>query len=251
MPFITSPTAIIFKDIKGEEKEFLIDASISINTSIKAKVTSYPVEDRKFISDHVQPEPLMLSIDGIISQSPSSFFLSIVNAAAGFITGQVSSLTGLSSAFASAAIASGIAAAATQGNTDIDTDASFVKLLLDRGVVDNEFPKKAMLGLVKMFNEGTPFKVRTFFSDVIYTNMVGVSITFPQDAKVGDSLRFKLECVKVTIVTTNIDIGGKGELDASDPTGSSAAPNKDKGAISGKAASVAPANQGFISGLFN
>jgi hypothetical protein len=247
---MSSPTAIIVKDINGEEKEFLIDASISINTSIKAKVTSYPVEDGNFISDHVQPEPLMLSIDGIISQSPSSFFLSVVNATAGFIAGQASSLTGLSSAFASAAVASGLAAAATQGNTDLDTGASFVKLLLDRGVADNEFPKKAMLGLVRMFNDGSPFKVRTFFSDVIYTNMVATSITFPQDAKIGDSLKFKLTCVKVNIVTSKVDIGGKGELEASDPAGSSATPNKDKGGIDGSAAKIAPSGESFLNSLF-
>jgi hypothetical protein len=233
--FSEDPTAIIFKDADGKEKTFLIDASLSLNTSLKAKVTSYPVEGRGFISDHVQPEPLRLRIDGLISQSPDSTFLAVVNAALGFIKGQVSSLTGLSSTFATAAIASGLAAAASQGNQDIDGEATYTDLLLQRQLIDNDFPKNAMQGLVALFKAGNPFRVRTFFSSVLYTDMVATSLSFPQDAKMGDSLRFTMECVKVNIVAAKVSTFlGVTEMKAADPANSSATETTENGNLTGK-----------------
>lgn len=252
MGLISSPTAIIFKDLNGKPKEWLIDASLQINTSLKASVTSYPVEDKAFISDHVQPEPLTIRIDGLISQSPSSFFLSIVNAGIGFVTSTagLQFKNGLSQTFATAALAAGVAGLATQGNQALDKKASFIKLLSERGVVDNEYPKKAMLGLTYMFNDGTPFKIRTFFSDVLYENMVATSLSFSQDAKVGDSLKFSMECVKIQTIASKIDIV-QGELKMSDPAGSSGTPNEDKGAKNGKKVSDEEAKSSAAFSFFN
>lgn len=249
MGFTSKPTAIILKDINGKNKEFLIDASISINTSLRAKVTSYPVEDKGFISDHVQPEPLRIKIDGIISQSPESMFLSIVNAALGHIASQVSSLRGLSSTFATAALSAGVAGLATQGNQALDKKASYVKLLSNRGTVDNEYPKRAMQGLIAMFNDGVPFKIRTYFSNVLYDNMVATSLTFPQNARTGDSLRFSMECVKIQTVEKKFEIV-KGELKMSDPAGSSAALNKDQGSLVGKKGDVSASKNSGLDALF-
>jgi hypothetical protein len=247
--FTNDPTAIIFKDADGEEKTFLLDATISITTSLKAQVTSYPVEDKNFISDHVQPEPLSLRISGLISQSPNKAFLSLANALAGFTLSQVSSLQGLSSTFATAAVAAGIAGAASQGGQSLSKEANLAKLLTERKLVDNDFPKRAMLGLVKLFDQATPFRVRTFFSDVIYNNMVATSLTFPQDAKTGDSLRFSMQCVKVNTARTISTVANKGELQASDPAGSSAAPAKDQGTLDGKTPNINEAEESFLSSI--
>ena len=224
------PTVITFIDpLTEEEESFPLDVSMKINTSLKAKVTSFPVEGSTAnVTDHVQATPLRLSLTGMISQSPTQLLLT---AASSILQKQLSvsgQFSGLSKTFATAALAAGVSRAASLGGSASNKDASFAKLLTVRGETDPEFPKKAMQGMIKMFKQGVPFTLRTFFQEEIYINMVMDSLTFPQDSTSGDSLMFTMSCTKIEVVRSSI---APSELRASDPAGSSAAENDEKGDV--------------------
>lgn len=80
-----------------------------------------------------------------------------------------------------------------------------------------------------MFYSGEVFTIRTFFSDIIYQNMVATSLSFNQDANTGDSLSFTLTAKKINLVKplnpTPVEIRMK------DPAGTSAAEESDKGPV--------------------
>lgn len=248
-----SPTAIILKDSNGNDKEFLLDATIRITTSLSAKATSYPVEGGGTISDHVQPEPLRLELTGVLSESPSGFLLDLATSVVRRNATTLLTNKGLSGTFTSLALAAGLAAVKEGlGSSDPEEPADYVKLLTDRSQFDSDYPKKAMQGMISMFNDGKPFNIRTYFSDVVYRNMVATSLTFPQDSAVGDSLKFSMSCVKITVANSEVDKTlGVSELKASDPAGSSNAPEKDLGALDGKVKEIAPADESLISSFRN
>ena len=240
------PTVMSFVDpITKDPKEFPLDVSMKIDTSIKAKVTSFPVEGSiGNVTDHVQPSPLRLSLNGMISQSPTQLLLT---AASSILQKQLADrgkFTGLTKTFTTAALAAGVSRAASLGGSGSST--SFAQLLTVRGESDPEFPKKAMQGLIEMFKQGTPFTLRTYFQEEIYLNMVMDSISFPQNATSGDSLMFMMSCTKVEIVKS---VTSKNELSAADPAGSSAAENSDDGGIVGKAREILASEQSIFSSL--
>lgn len=227
------PTIIKFIDpLTKDTAEFPIDVTMKIDTSIKAKVTSFPVEGSVAnVSDHVQPTPLRLSLTGMISTSPTSLLLTVASSLAQKQLESAGKFSGLSKTFASAALAAGVSAAASLGGSASNTDATFAKLLTIRGEVDPDFPKKAMQGMIKMFRQGIPFTLRTYFAEEIYINMVMDSLSFPQSPKIGDSLMFSMSCTKIEIVKSSVSTT---ELQAADPANSSAADNEDNGGLTGK-----------------
>lgn len=227
---LSVPTiTMIFEDpITGMDKEFAIDCVPSLTTSMAAAVTSYPVEGKGTISDHVQPQPLSLSIQGFITQSPSSTVLAAAKAIISHNVDEKHRGIGLTATFAAAAMAA--SAMANKMGTGSDTD--FLPWLTERQPIHPDFPKNAMFGLVKMFEKGVPFRIRSFFSDSIYDNMVATSLSFPQTAKDGDSLKFSMVCQKVYFIE-EFDTGVT-ENRIKDPANASAVGEKAKGKVKTK-----------------
>ena len=188
--------------IPGTKISFTLDATTILKTDMKAKATQFPVDGGRNISDHVQPDPLTLTVKGIISESPDNFLLTLANS---LIQGQLTTagLTGSAATFAAAALSAAVSAAASLGGvTGTGLDASYALLLNDvnRSIFSSEYPKTAMKGMESMFRQGVPFTFRTYFSDDLYQNMVMTSLSFTQDAKHGDSLVFDMTCQKVEVV---------------------------------------------------
>ena len=50
--------------------DFLIDCSISENHTFDSDVTDYPVESGSNISDNIRPLPLVVEIEGVVSNTP-------------------------------------------------------------------------------------------------------------------------------------------------------------------------------------
>jgi len=229
------PSIISFDDPIHGKGEFAIDVTTSIATNLSAAVTKFPIEGRENITDHVQPAPLTLSLKCMISESPSAGALTLASTLASSIIGSAIP-NKLSSGFARALTGAAVTAIASQigkGSDDNDNDAGFKDLLTTRSIADTEYPKKAMLGLARMFQAGTLFTLRTFFNSGLYTNMVMTSLSFSQTSKEGDSLSFSMTCEKVKTVkafsfATNL------ELKASDPAGGSLAKVKDKDKVTPK-----------------
>lgn len=225
-------TVLIFTDpVSGDITEVPLDCSLNIGTSMSGSLTSFPVEERSNINDHFQPNPLTLSITGFISESPSQKLLTLATSLATGALLSTGQFQGLSAAFATALLAS-LASSATKSKSEFDETATFKKLLASRSETDPEYPKRAMLGLEKLFRSGEPFDVRTYFSDQIYKNMVVTSLSFTQDANSGDSLNFSITASKLTTVQSFTPI--ETEISMADPAGTSAAESTDKGKVTPK-----------------
>lgn len=226
--FKTSPVEIVFRKAltSGETKIFALDVVKAIKTNLSASITKFPIEGGGNISDHVQLEPLTISLEGLISESPSSQFLTIASSIAGFAAQTSGQFEGLSSTFASAA-----ASAAVSGVAGLfggaGKDASYIPLLTDRKAVDPDFPKKAMKGMIQMFEAGEPFDIRTYFTDDIYRNMVMKKLSFDQDASKGNSLPFTMSCERVVLIEAFSVTPA--EFRMADPAGSSAAETANQG----------------------
>ncbi|TDI74597.1 MAG: hypothetical protein E2O82_03700 [Betaproteobacteria bacterium] len=167
-------------------------------TSLTGKTTEFPVEDGTKISDHFQANPMTAEIKGFVSESPSQAVLTIASNIASTVVG--GRFKGLSSTYAAAATSAAAAYAASSGGEGKYQSAKFNELLSKRGTNDQEFPKRAMLGLAKLHAAGVPFRIRSFFGTDMYDNMVIESIRFPQVAKIGDSLEFTMQVKQIKTV---------------------------------------------------
>lgn len=225
--FQNRETQLVFGDPTDTKKQTIIpiDCSLSISTSMSAQVTNFPIEEGS-ITDHIQQAPLMVTIEGFISESPSQKLLTLANAAVTQSLLSTGRFSGLSASFAAAATAT-LTSYALSNSQKFDKAATFKQLLSQRSEVDPEYPKRAMLGLERMFYSGELFTIRTFFSDVIYTNMAAISLSFNQTAEIGDSLSFTLTAQKVNVVQRLDPIPV--EIKMADPAGSSAAEEVKKG----------------------
>lgn len=227
--FKNRATILSFSDpITGNITEFSIDASLTINTSMSATVTEFPVEGQKTVNDHIQPAPLTISISGVVSESPSQKLLTLATTLATQAVLSSRQYQGLSSAAASGYLAS-LASSGAARKSGFDKEASFAKLLSNRNEVDPDYPKRAMLGLQKLFDQGIIFNIRTFFSDVLYQNMAATGLSFTQDADTGDSLSFSMTAKKIRTVTAFTEVAN--EVKIADPANTSATKTENKGKL--------------------
>lgn len=228
--FKTNPVQIVFKTglSAGEEKIFALDVVKAIRTNLSASITKFPIEGGGNISDHVQLEPLTISLEGLISESPSNQFLTIASSIASFAAGTVGQFQGLSSTFASAAASAAVVGATGFFGAGADKKkAKYIPLLTDRKAVDPDFPKTAMKGIIQMFEAGESFTIRTFFTKDIYRNMVMKSLSFDQSSTTGNSLPFSMTCERVVLIE-KFSITPS-ETRMADPAGSSAAETAEQG----------------------
>lgn len=62
--------SILYPDSKARLGELVVDAFIKESHTLSAEITEHPVEDGSVMHDHIMQKPLVLSIDGIISNTP-------------------------------------------------------------------------------------------------------------------------------------------------------------------------------------
>ena len=102
----SNPVTIVFGDsLTGSGKEFALDVVTAIKTNMSASITKFPIEEGGNISDHVQRQPLSISLTGLISESPSARLLTVASSLAGFAASSSGQFQGLSSTFAAGAAA--------------------------------------------------------------------------------------------------------------------------------------------------
>jgi hypothetical protein len=229
-------TAFIFTDPVTEKKTTVtVDCTIKLATRMKAVITEYPVEKDKTnnSTDHIQPGPIYLEIEGFVSESPSQKLLGLATAAAKQAILSTGKFKGLSATFASAAVSS-LASAAVSRSEKFDTKADFRRLLSSRSEVDTEYPKRAALGYVELFKSGTVFDIRSYFSSTIYRNVAIESFSFTNTSRDGDSLTFNMVVKKINVVESLSQTPS--EIRMADPAGTSAAEEADLGKLSKEAA---------------
>ena len=249
---ITSPTIITVRDTNGKAISMVVDCSLSLNTDIQVQVPGFPVEVGYDITDNAIAKPLRFRLTGLISETELTPFTNVVTALLqNKLAAQVPPHLGLSDTFVQAAISSGIklAFAAVDGVvTEVagavfdaiggfDTPGDVEEALGKRGgPMDIEYPKRAMQALKIMAERAYPLKVETYFDETSYNNMLIQSISFTQDDRTPDALNFSMDCVQIRTVATEQTKAEVGSFFAkategtvSDPAGSSAAPEKQKG----------------------
>jgi hypothetical protein len=142
-----------------------LDATISASHSFRVEATQHPVERGAKITDHLRPEPEVVTIEGLITNTPIS--RTQQTRAVAVTGGTLSTTAGEPSVF-------GVPGYAQE---------AFAKLLAikDAG---------ALVTLV------TELKT--------YTDMAIVQLTVPRDATVGDALRFSATFQKIVIVDNKV-----------------------------------------------
>lgn len=178
LAFRTSPTSI---------DTLTLDAALSEKHETSIELTEHPVEEGADVADHVRKKPAVVTIEGLISNTPIGRAQTLrARYAAGAITD-----AGLAIVERTAIGSLGNAAIDTfEGNAPGYAEAAFAQL-------------EALAASGKLVTVTTKRKV--------YENMKLVSVSCTDDAKTGDALRFtatlrEVRLVKNKLVTIETDV---------------------------------------------
>ena len=147
----TGPTMIV---------DLAIDCTVTETHTATSSVTSHPVESGSDITDHIRPEPLQLSITGIVSDTPIG--------------------------------SKQINRAISAGGTSIQIRQ------LETPTSATGFGRSAWAKLDAIRVAAKPVKVVT--RDKTYESMALVSLSVPKEAKTGGALYFTAQFKQVRIV---------------------------------------------------
>jgi len=162
-----------------------LDASLSESHTRDSQVTRNPIEDGSTVSDHVMLNPIKLTIEGLISDSP----VSIIQSAVG---------TAVSSASQLANSAIGGLGGAVAGNSVGGALGSLAGLLTGTP----RDPKDAFNELENIWKKRRPIKIITALKK--YENMILTNLNVPRNAQIGKSLRFSATLEEIKIVKSSI-----------------------------------------------
>jgi hypothetical protein len=189
------PVRTRFQDQKGTADLMLLDVTITDTSTYESDITENPVEDGIDVNDHVRPKPVMLTIDGYVSDTPLTLGDEVSNlkttdflknleggfaSSAGAIVGN--QLGGKYASTVSAVAGGQLGAALTQSG-DLSNGAQIA-----RDTLESFQKNKIILTLVT--------KRR------VYTNMCVQSLTFPRDSSTGQGLKFTCRLKQLNIVTS-------------------------------------------------
>jgi hypothetical protein len=156
----------------GDISFLSLDAAITVIHTKDIQITEHPVEQGSDVTDNARPKPDGLQIEGFISGTP--FGANVPNGFAGNYTNQPGATTDSS------------------GNAYPSGQTGRAKQAFDL--------------LRQIASNGTVITVSTDIH--VYDNMLIESLSFPQDALTGDSLRFscKLKAVRIVASTTVVPV---------------------------------------------
>lgn len=143
----------------------VLDCSINETHALENEVTDHPVENGADITDHVRPKPDVITIEGLVSNTPMTHAQR---------TRMINQL-GITLSSAS--------------------DADYLI-----GVPG--YAEAAFAALRALRDNGTLFTVQT--SLYTYNNMVMVSLTVPRNKDIGDALRFTCQCKSIRLVSNQL-----------------------------------------------
>jgi hypothetical protein len=161
---------------------FTFDASISETHSRSAEATKNVIEDGSNITDHIKLNPIQLSIEALISDTPTSFIQSAIGVGGAFISNIAGNAAGRGLLGTAAATGVGLGIGGLAG--------------LLTNIPRN--PKDAWGYLDGIWKERLPFKMITALQE--YKDMVITSLSVPRNAGVGRSLRFSMTVEQIIIV---------------------------------------------------
>lgn len=146
-----------------------LDAAISIQHRGDVEVTMHPVESGSDISDHARPRPELVTIEGLISNTP-------INS-----TQQTRAVSFVGDGF----------------RVDFETTAAAEQAFGVPGYAEEGYAKlRDLKDKGELVTIVTPLRT--------YDNMLMTSLDIPQDAKTGDALHFTAEFQNVRIVENKV-----------------------------------------------
>lgn len=164
--------------LPGEFKgPFVLDITFDESIELDAEITSFPVEEGPDINDHIRIKPVVVNINGFVSESPLNLEASLQG-----LVGAAGGLVGnLKGGFASAvgSVAGGFLGSQLIGGGQDPAQAA-------RDALEDLFLKRTTVTLV------TKRKV--------YTDMVLVSLRFPRDGEAGQGLKVSMRFQKMNLV---------------------------------------------------
>lgn len=163
----------------------VVDCTTKIMPHYGARVTKHAVEGGGTISDHVELENLVLSVSGVVSDSPLSLSAVAVGLAQSALAGQIAGGANVSSPI------SQIIKSET---------ASIAALIAARAVEDEQFASKAREFLKQKYNDREPFTMVTNLEK--HESMVITSLDFPQNGPQGKSCFFDLTMEQIEVVNS-------------------------------------------------
>lgn len=218
------PIRASFETVVGSERVVVpLDASISEGHERQASVTQNAIEDGSNVADHVKLNPVRLTIEGLISDTP----VSLLQAGLGL---------GISSA-------SQLAAGAIGGvGGNIAAEAAAFGLGSLAGLLTGA-PRRASDGfkfMEQLWENRQPFTMVTALKR--YENMIMTQLSVPKSASIGKSLRFSMTLEQVRIVRSSLvaipafQVGGNASAQSQANLGKQG--TKDAGAESSSKASL-------------
>lgn len=184
-----------------------LDAAANITHNSTSQVSKNPIESGSDIVDNIRLDNRTLQIEGIISSTPITLLGSVIGAFQGTVAGFLNEFAGGFGALAGAVGAGKLASNLLSSGNSTAEDAcsksptgSLNGVIQSRDPLDVLFPEKAFRYLQQLRDRRVPFTVRTKLQ--CYPNMVITALTVPQDASIGDSLRFQITCEQINIVNT-------------------------------------------------
>ncbi len=151
-----------------------IDAVISEKHRFDNLVTEHPLEDGSPVTDHIVNQPVVLDMEGRITDTPLSILASVGSGATGLIA------------------------------SDLSVDGQQIDpavIAAGTGVLGATLPGRAKLAyqeLVALFVSRETFTVLSGINE--YLNMAFESLEFPRNAQDGRSLRFRATMRELIIV---------------------------------------------------
>lgn len=201
---------------EGEQTYFIrIDATVGETHTYANTVTDHPIEGGSPITDHVRPDPVRLTIQGVISNAPQ--FLPSDNVDGAQLTNRtievhtpgIRRITPIPSLGLGGQIVQrsfGIGKGPPQGPTgavlarfqaDYQNAAKVLTFSAEFNRVRNVFEE-----LVTLWALGTSIRVETELRD--YADMVIESLTVPRDPGTGDSLQFELSLKQIKVANSQL-----------------------------------------------
>lgn len=164
---------LVFKRTQVEVDTIQVDATVTERHQSKAEITRSPVESGAKITDHIRPEPDMLTLEGIVTNTP-------------------------------------LPTTADPLNHFTQTTAAGTVQWDSRGTFKPTRAGQAYQDMLALF-QGRTFNIVTQLRT--YENMALESLEVPRDAQSGQALRFTATFVQIqqiaSLKTINVDAVGR------------------------------------------
>lgn len=156
---------LLFKKTNVTLGAITLDASLRETHKADVETTDYPVETGVDITDHARPKPRLLTIEGVVTNTPLT---------------QDASIT----------------------NDLVDSTGTVIGNFTSQGEIQPGLAEKAYADLIDLYLNGTLITVTTALA--VYPSMLLTTLEVPRDAHSGQALFFTATFKQVTLAQSQV-----------------------------------------------